>query len=544
MILNAALTSSSVGGGSFILSAGNNVTIGAAITASGGSVMLSAGNNGTGPGVAGGTVNFAAGAVTAANFAVHFNPVNYTTTSAEIAAYRAKATLTGTYDARAWAFINNASATAQNKTYDGTTNATLNTPFTLLAGPDGSTQGQIVSLVAGASNFNSKDVTTANTVSFTGYGLAGSDVGSYALFSQPANQAAQITPASVTITGMAANNKVYDGTLLATLSNVGSVATGIVGEALVLNGPLAGNLQFNDPNVLLANSVTGTGYSLADGVGGLASNYALTATTSTAAAQITPASLAITADAQGKVYGTAEPALTYTTGAFQFGDTAASVLSGALSRAVGENVGSYVISQNSLASNANYTVAYTGNNLSITPAALNVVANPQSKLFGASDPALTFIVTGLVNNPALGIADTASTVLSGVLSRTPGESVLGGPYTINQGSLMVNSNYTLGFTQNSLIITGGVVAAPVLGFDPGQIIFAGIINNDYYHRPGNFWHISLNYNNADLGFDVMRGTNDSNSRLNRSVEGCNSVSGGGPCETWAFPQQREKDDEK
>lgn len=211
---------------------------------------------------------------------------------------------------------------------------------------------------------------------------------------------------------------------------------------------------------------------------------------------------------------------------------------------VGETVGSYAISQNSLASNANYTVAYTGNNLSITPAALNVVANPQSKLFGASDPALTFIVTGLVNNPVLGIADMASTVISGVLSRTLGESVLGGPYSINQGSLMVNSNYTLGFTQNSLIITGGVVAAPVLGFDPGQIIFAGIINNDYYHRPGNFWHISLNYNNADLGFDVMRGTNDSNSRLNRSVEGCNSVSGGGPCETWAFPQQREKDDEK
>lgn len=313
VILNAALTSSSLGGGSFILSAGNNVTIGAAITASGGSVMLSAGNNGTGPGVAGGTVNFAAGAVTAANFSVHFNPVNYTTTSAEIAAYRAKATLTGTYDARAWAFINNASATAQNKTYDGTANATLNTPFTFLAGPDGSTPGQIVSLVAGASNFNSKDVTTANTVSFTGYGLAGSDVGSYALFSQPANQAAQITPASVTITGMAANNKVYDGTLLATLSNVGSVATGIVGEALVLNGPLAGNLQFNDPNVPLANRVTGTGYSLADGVGGLASNYALTATTSTAAAQITPVSVTITADALGKVYGTAEPALTYTT---------------------------------------------------------------------------------------------------------------------------------------------------------------------------------------------------------------------------------------
>ena len=195
-----------------------------------------------------------------------------------------------------------------------------------------------------------------------------------------------------------------------------------------------------------------------------------------------------------------------------------------------------------LASNANYTVAYTGASLGITPAALNIAANPQSKLFGMIDPALTFSVTGLVNNPALGIADTADNVLSGALTRAPGETVLGGPYAITQGSLAANSNYTLGFTHNYLIITG-TAAQPILGavkptfdFNAGQIIFAGVINNDSYHRPGNFWHISLNYDNADPGFDVMRGTNNSDSDSIRSLSGCD----GEFCETWAFPQQLEK----
>ncbi len=268
---------------------------------------------------------------------------------------------------------------------------------------------------------------------------------------------------------------------------------------------------------------------------------------------ITPATLAVTANTLGKIYGASDPALTYSASGFQFSDNAAGVLSGALSRGGGENVAVYPINQNTLSSNANYTVAYTANNLGITPAALNVAANPQSKIFGTSDPALTFNVMGLVNNPALGVVDTAGTVLSGALTRASGETVLGGPYAITQGSLAANSNYTLGFTHNNLIITGavaepilgtgtgtGIAAEPILSFNTGQAIFAGVINNEFYYRPGNFWHISLNANNTDQGFDVMRGTNDLDSTSIRHLSGCDS----GACETWSFPQQFEKVDKK
>gem|GEM_PF-5799477 len=290
-----------------------------------------------------------------------------------------------------------------------------------------------------------------------------------------------------------------------------------------------------------SNLKAGSYKQTAGALGGVDSaNYSFVGGFTTATDNYTVAQLAltVTANPQSKVYGTDDLTLTYVESGLLFNDA----LTGGLSRVAGETAagGPYAINQGTLA-NPNYTISYAGNTLAITPAALHVVANPQSKLFGTNDPALTFGVAGLVNNPALGINDTAATVLSGALTRVSGESALGGPYAITQGSLVANGNYTLGYTRNNLIITG-VAVAPVLGFDPGQVIFTGIINNDYYHRPGNFWHISLNFNNADPGFDVMRGTSDVSSPSIRHRNSCGSVFGGGFCETWSFPQQFEKVD--
>ena len=83
---------------------------------------------------------------------------------------------------------------------------------------------------------------------------------------------------------------------------------------------------------------------------------------------ITPATLTVAANLQSKVYGAADPALSYTVGGLQAGDTEATVLTGALTRAAGEAVGGYAISQGTLAANANYALSFTGNTLNITPA--------------------------------------------------------------------------------------------------------------------------------------------------------------------------------
>lgn len=255
VIINAALTTASVGGGSMDLIAGNNVTVGAAITAAGGSVELSAGNNGTGTG----TVTF--GAVTAANLTIRFNPVSYTTTSAEIAAYAPKATLTGIFDARAWTFVDNTSATALSKPFDGTTAATLNTPFTFLNGPDGHTAGQVVSLSAGSANFNTAHVVGSSTVTFTGYSLsAGGDSADYALFAQPANQSQTITTAPLTATAnITGVSKTFDGLLAATGSTVSGSTSGEVGTDSVALDTSGLFLNFSDAHVAGGKTIGATG---------------------------------------------------------------------------------------------------------------------------------------------------------------------------------------------------------------------------------------------------------------------------------------------
>jgi hypothetical protein len=43
--------------------------------------------------------------------------------------------------------------------------------------------------------------------------------------------------------------------------------------------------------------------------------------------------------------------------------------------------------------NSDYTISFTGGTLSITPATLAVSADAQAKVYGAADPALTFVAT-------------------------------------------------------------------------------------------------------------------------------------------------------
>ncbi|HHW2077509.1 MBG domain-containing protein [Pseudomonas aeruginosa] len=163
---------------------------------------------------------------------------------------------------------------------------------------------------------------------------------------------------------------------------------------------------------------------------------------------VTPAQLIVSADAKTKVYGDADPTLTYQVSGLKNSDTAAGVLSGNLGRVAGGNVGNYGILQGGLGLNtANYTLSYVGNDLRITPAQLNVIADAKTKVYGDLDPALTYQVSGLKRG------DTAGAVLNGgSLSRVAGENV--GVYGINQGGLgLVSSNYTLNYQGNNLTIT-------------------------------------------------------------------------------------------
>src|SRR5207247_3320044 len=105
---------------------------------------------------------------------------------------------------------------------------------------------------------------------------------------------ASITPLDTT-GSFTASNKVYDRTDVATVST--TTVTAKIGSDLVTL--VVASATFSDANAGTAKTVTGSGFSLS---GGDAPNYNLT-TVGTTTANITPASLSITATDQIKTYG-------------------------------------------------------------------------------------------------------------------------------------------------------------------------------------------------------------------------------------------------
>ena len=165
------------------------------------------------------------------------------------------------------------------------------------------------------------------------------------------------------------------------------------------------------------------------------SNY--TVSFVTADFTITAADLTVTASDQTKVYGATDPTLTYSITGFQGTDTEADLDTGvSISRAVGEDVGTYTITP-SAAADSNYTVSFVTADFTITAADLTVTASDQTKVYGATDPTLTYSITGFVNGDLESDLDTGVSI-----SRAVGEDV--GTYTITP-SAAADSNYTVSF---------------------------------------------------------------------------------------------------
>ncbi len=113
----------------------------------------------------------------------------------------------------------------------------------------------------------------------------------------------------------------------------------------ITSGALVGSDAFSGSLARAAGENVGA-YAITQGTLALSGNYTLSFVS--ADFNITPASVTVTADSgQHKVYGTADPTFTYAiSGGALVGSDA---FSGSLSRAAGESVGAYAITQGTLA---------------------------------------------------------------------------------------------------------------------------------------------------------------------------------------------------
>lgn len=184
---------------------------------------------------------------------------------------------------------------------------------------------------------------SSHTTHYAGdYGLAmpASDI----IITAILQECTSISTYSLTLDGTA-TSQVYNGANhTVTLKN---------GETTLEKGTEYGITTGNETYTnVSSNEVTLTGWGRYNG-------------TRSATLSITAKTLYVTADAKSKTYADPDPTLTYTTTGLESGDE--NVITGALSRNSGKNVGTYTINQNTLSAGSNYSISYTSANLTINP---------------------------------------------------------------------------------------------------------------------------------------------------------------------------------
>ncbi|MGO9204210.1 MAG: MBG domain-containing protein [Limisphaerales bacterium] len=125
-------------------------------------------------------------------------------------------------------------------------------------------------------------------------------------------------------------------------------------------------------------------------------NYSVT--TNTGTLTVTPAALVVTADSQSRPYGAPNPPLTGTVAGLQNGDNITATywtIAPTNAPAGAYTIGATLDDPDFLL--PNYSVTINRGTLTITPAALVVDADNQSRTYGTTNPPLTGAITGLQN---------------------------------------------------------------------------------------------------------------------------------------------------
>ncbi|HEX7687058.1 MAG TPA: YDG domain-containing protein [Burkholderiaceae bacterium] len=282
---------------------------------------------------------------------------------------------------------------ANNKTYDTTTTATLTGTASVTAlGSD------VVSVTGtGIGTFVDKNAGSNKSVTVTGYTLAGTDAGNYNVI-QPAGLTATIAKADLAVSGVTASDKTYDATVAATLSGTASV-TALGSDVVSVSGTGVGT--FVDKNAGSNKAVTVTGYTLA---GTDAGNYNVIQPTGLTAT-IAKADLAVSGvTASNKTYDTTTSAtLTGTASVTALGSDVVSVSGTGIGTFADKNAGS------------NKAVTVTGYTLTGTDAGNYNVIQPAG-LTATIDKA-DLAVSGVTASNKTYDATTAAT-LSGAASVT------------------------------------------------------------------------------------------------------------------------------
>lgn len=270
-----------------------------------------------------------------------------------------------------------------------------------------------------------------------------------------------VTTAPLTITGVTANNKSYDGLTTAALSGT-AVYNGLQnGESFSVTGSPSAN--FNTATVGTGKPVTVTGYTAPN------ANYTVTQPSLTA--DITPATLTITANSDTKTYGqtytVGSGSTAFTSSGLQNSESIGTITIASTGAIATAAVGAYsIVGTNAVGGTfiaSNYSITYNDGTLTVNPASLTITANNGTKVYGTTQStpvtgSTAFGSTGLQNGESIGtvtltygVGALAATDAVGSTSTITASAAVGGTFTA--------SNYAITYTPNSGTLT--VTAAPL-----------------------------------------------------------------------------------
>ena len=276
-------------------------------------------------------------------------------------------------------------ASDNTKPYDSTPSAAAIPTITVGSLADGDNMSNFIETYA------NPDVTLTGVKELTASGTAGGNSGNNYSYTFPHTMNGIITKKSLTVSGLSATSKPYDGNLVAEITGTPELVGVVNNEDISLTvGTLSG--LFDNANAG-SRTVTVSGLSL-NATDAVKANYSLTQPTLNAT--ISPLEVTITPNAsQTKVYGQDDPVFGYTHTALIGNDD----VTGALGRVDGKNVGTYI-----------YTLGGLG----------GLSAGPNYHLNlgdGPSGPSLGAINLGTAGNFAIlsktGITDVPPSVITG-----------------------------------------------------------------------------------------------------------------------------------
>ena len=311
-------------------------------------------------------------------------------------------------------------ATIADRVYNGlaqtvSPTATFNS-LTLIEGTDYTTS------FTGNTNVGTASVTLTGIGNYNGEKTVGFNITSKTLTITADDQSkvydsAVYTPTDYTVS--------YDGFVNSETNSVLSVTLTYTGTAL---------------------TATASGTYVITPAGLTSSNYSITYVSGELSITQKPITIAITD--QTKIYGASDPS-PLNAHTISVGSVYGQNPIGVFTRTLGEDVGTYTISNDNLTYGNNYIETFVNGGLTITARTITVTAAAKTKVFGESDPELTYTATPEVGQPVVsGSSETVT--FTREINRTAGENA--GTYSITLGTL-TNTNYTIDYVGADFTIT-------------------------------------------------------------------------------------------